>query len=85
MKILIGLVLTVVTTVAFEGAPKLSDATRAKLWRAVSDSNTAQLRYMQAQEKLKEVQEAIKVECGGSFDLDKNGEPQCSGDKEKVK
>ncbi len=89
MKILLGLALSVVTTLAFEApAPKLSEATRARLWRAVADSNAAQLKYAQAQTALKEVQEAIKSECGGSFDLDRNGEPQCLGkkeDKEKEK
>ncbi len=79
MKILIGLIIAAGIVTATEApAPKLSDTTRAKLWRIIADSNSAQLRYTQEQNKLREIQEVIRKECGGSFDLDHNGEPQCT-------
>lgn len=61
-----------------KAGPTVSDASKAKFWRAVNDRTQAQAAFERANKAVQETQEAMQKECGGSLTMDATGEPACA-------
>jgi len=63
--------------------PQITDAQKARLWRAALESQTAAVRAEKAAKALEAVQEELVKFCGGAtlFVADDKGEPMCAAPK----